>query len=253
MSTLVLEGVRAGYDGAAVIRDLNLRVGPGELVAMMGPNGAGKTTTMRVISGSLSPFSGTVSFAGEDVTSVSTALRARRGMAHVPEDRGIFPGLTVAEHFRLSYRGEQLDADEAYNSFPALQELRGRRAGLLSGGEQQMLALGRAMARHPKLLLIDELSHGLAPVIVQRILPVLSDYAARTQAAVLLVEQHVQLAVEVADRGYVLSHGQLVLEQNGAELKQNRELLVASYLGESNVSASDDDFNKQSTGGQTHG
>jgi branched-chain amino acid transport system ATP-binding protein len=154
------------------------------------------------------------------------------GIAHVPEGRGIFFGLTVAEHFRLTYRGEQLEPEIAYSYFPALRELQNRRAGLLSGGEQQMLAVGRALARRPKVLLLDELSLGLAPVIVERLLPVVRKFALEDGCAVLLVEQHVNLALEVADRGYILSHGEVMAHRSAEELRGDQGLLVASYLGE---------------------
>ena len=231
-SVLTLEGLTAGYDHAAVIRDLNLTVGAGEVVALLGANGAGKTTTLRVISGLVKPMSGRVVFAGADLARTSPSARAIRGIAHVPEGRGLFFGLTVAEHFRLGHRGEHLDEDVAYEYFPKLRELQGRRVGLLSGGEQQMLAVARALARQPRLMLLDELSLGLAPVIVEWLLPVVRDVAKQQDCAVLLVEQHVHLALEVADRGYVLSHGQIVLENDAAHLRANRQLLVASYLGE---------------------
>jgi branched-chain amino acid transport system ATP-binding protein len=230
-NVLQVQALCAGYNNAAVIRDLNLRVDAGEVVAMLGPNGAGKSTTLRVISGLVRPMSGTVSFLGSDLAKVSGSARARLGIAHVPEGRGIFFSLTVAEHFRLSPRQERLDADVAYQYFPALTKLRGRRAGLLSGGELQMLSVGRALARHPKLMLLDELSLGLAPVIVERLLPVVRNYAKDAKCGVLIVEQHIQLALECADRGYVLSHGDLVLEGDAEKLRSNRDQLVASYLG----------------------
>jgi branched-chain amino acid transport system ATP-binding protein len=229
---LEIEGLAAGYDQAAVIRDVDLTVGAGEVVALLGANGAGKTTTLRVISGIVKPIAGRVSLDGQDLASLSPSARARLPIAHVPEGRGIFFGLTVAEHFRLGHRGEQLDAELAYEYFPKLESLQQRRAGLLSGGEQQMLAIGRALARHPRLLLLDELSLGLAPVVVEDLLPIVRDYARESQCAVLLVEQHVHLALEVADRGYVLSHGEIVLHKAAEELRRDRHLLVASYLGE---------------------
>ena len=229
---LRLEGATAGYDGAAVIRDLDATVSPGEVVALLGPNGAGKTTTLRAISGIVKLMAGRVLFCGEDLARRSPSARARLGIAHVPEGRGLFFGLTVAEHFKVGTRGARLDEELAYEYFPTLQELRGRRAGLLSGGEQQMLAVGRSLAHHPKLLLLDELSLGLAPVIVERLLPVVREFAQERGCAVLLVEQHVHLALEVADRGYVLSHGEIVLHNSAERLRADRQLLVASYLGE---------------------
>jgi len=232
---LAIEGLSAGYDQAPVIRGLDLTVGAGEVVGLLGANGAGKTTTLRVISGLVRPLKGRVRFGGLDLSGVSPTQRARRGIVHVPEGRGIFYGLTVAEHFRLGFRGERPDEEAAYAHFPKLGELRTRRVGLLSGGEQQMLAVGRALARRPRLLLLDELSLGLAPVIVESLLPVVREYAQQSGCGVLLVEQHVQLALEVADRGYVLSHGEIVLHERVEALRADRQLLIASYLGEQQV------------------
>jgi branched-chain amino acid transport system ATP-binding protein len=232
-AVLEIEQLTTGYEDAAVVRDLDLSVGDGEVVALMGANGAGKTTTLRAISGIVAPMAGAIAFAGRDLSGLSISGRARRGIAHVPENRGLFFGLTVAEHFRLGHRGERLDTEAAYRYFPALAELRERRCGLLSGGEQQMLAVARALARHPKLLLLDELSLGLAPLIVERLLPVVREYAADTGCGVLLVEQHIQLALGIADRGYVLSHGEVVMQDRAEALRRNRELLMASYFGES--------------------
>ena len=229
---LEIDGLTAGYDEAAVVRDLDLTVGPGEVVALLGANGAGKTTTLRAVSGIVHPMSGCILLSGEDLAGRSPSRRARLGIAHVPEGRGLFFGLTVAEHLKLSHRGEQLDAEVAYRYFPALRDIGARRTGLLSGGEQQMLAVARALARHPRLLLLDELSLGLAPVVVERLLPRVREYAQEAGCAVLLVEQHVHLALEVADRGYVLSHGQVVLHRPVEELRADRQLLIASYLGE---------------------
>jgi branched-chain amino acid transport system ATP-binding protein len=233
---LRLDGLTAGYDGAAVIRDLDLTVAPGEIVALLGANGAGKTTTLRTVSGLVKPIAGRVLFEGRDLARRSPSSRAQLGIAHVPEGRGLFFGLTVADHFRLGYRGERLDQELAYGYFPKLADLCDRRAGLLSGGEQQMLAVARALARNPTLLLLDELSLGLAPVIVEWLLPVVRRFAQERKCAVLLVEQHVHLALEVADRGYVLSHGEIVLQNDADQLRADRQLLVASYLGE-NVQA----------------
>jgi branched-chain amino acid transport system ATP-binding protein len=229
---LSLEALTAGYDHAAAIRDVNLSVGAGEIVALLGANGAGKSTTLRAVSGLVRPMAGRVVFAGDDLARTSPSSRAQLGIAHVPEGRGLFFGLSVAEHFRVGPRRERLDEGLAYEYFPKLGELRGRRVGLLSGGEQQMLAVARSLARRPKLLLLDELSLGLAPVIVERLLPVVRQFAEERNCAVLLVEQHVHLALEVADRGYVLSHGQIVLQNDAEHLRANRQLLIASYLGE---------------------
>jgi branched-chain amino acid transport system ATP-binding protein len=231
-AVLALEGLTAGYDEAAVIRELNVTVRTGEVVALLGANGAGKTTTLRAVSGLLKPMDGRVVYDGEDLVRTSPSARARAGIAHVPEGRGLFYGLTVAEHFRLAPRNERLDEDLAYEYFPKLSELQKRRVGLLSGGEQQMLAVARALARKPKLLLLDELSLGLAPVIVEWLLPVVRQFAQEQKSAVLLVEQHVHLALEVADRGYVLSHGRIVLENDAQHLRADKQLLIASYLGE---------------------
>jgi branched-chain amino acid transport system ATP-binding protein len=234
MSAAVLEidGLTAGYDSAAVIRGLEIAVEPGEVVALLGANGAGKTTTLRAVSGLVHPMEGSIRFSGQDLSRVSASARARLGIAHVPESRGLFFGLTVAEHLRLGYRRERLDADVAYRYFPALAELRDRRCGLLSGGEQQMLAVGRALARRPSLLLLDELSLGLAPVIVERLLPVVRAYAEESGCGVVLVEQHIELALTIADRAYVLSHGEIVLRGQADELRTNHDLLISSYFGE---------------------
>lgn len=229
---LEIDDMAAGYDQADVVRDLSINVNAGEVVALFGPNGAGKTTTLRVISGMIKPSRGTVRYKGADVTKLSPTARARAGIAHVPEGRGIFFGLTVAEHIRLGYRGEVIEPDVVYDYFPALRPLRDRAAGLLSGGEQQMLAVARNLARRPKLLLVDELSLGLAPVLVERLLPVVRQYALDAQCGVLLVEQHVALALDIADRCYVLSHGDIVLHETGAALKADPDLVVASYMGQ---------------------
>jgi branched-chain amino acid transport system ATP-binding protein len=231
-SVLAIEKLTAGYQGAAVLRDLDLEVGEGEVVALLGANGAGKTTTLRAVSGIVHPMKGTIALRGKDLARTSISARARMRIAHVPDHRGLFFGLTVAEHLRLGHRGERLDPETAYTYFPALGELRDRRCGLLSGGEQQMLAVGRALARRPQLLMLDELSLGLAPLVVERLLPVVRRYATESGCGVLLVEPHVHLALEIADRGYVLSHGEVVLQDRAEGLRGNRQLLMASYFGE---------------------
>jgi branched-chain amino acid transport system ATP-binding protein len=231
-ATLAVEGLTAGYDGSPVLRDLTLSVSPGEVVALMGANGAGKTTTLRAISGLVKPVAGTIALEGRDLSGMSPTARVRAGIVQVPQDRGIFYGLTVDEHFRLDGQGDRDRAEAAFAHFPALRDLRHRRAGLLSGGEQQMLAIARALTRRPKLLLLDELSLGLAPIIVERLLPVVRAAADNERTAVLLVEQHVHLALEIADRGYVLSHGELVAHDSAERLRSDSSLLAASYLGD---------------------
>ncbi len=228
---LKMEGVSAGYDGVAVVRALDLHVDAGEVVALLGPNGAGKTTTLLTVSGLLAPLAGRLEVLGSPPSWRRPHRVARRGVAHVPEDRSIFAHLTVRENLRLGRRRGGAELERVFGYFPALEPLVDRRAGLLSGGEQQMLALGRALVSDPRLLLVDELSLGLAPIVVGELLPSLRRVAAETGAGILLVEQHVGAALEVADRAYVLSHGDLVLSGAAAELVGRRELLASGYLG----------------------
>jgi branched-chain amino acid transport system ATP-binding protein len=238
---LDVRGLVAGYDRVAVVHGVDLHVDAGEVVALLGPNGAGKTTTMLAVSGLAARLGGEIEVLGATapgrpgrVPRISAVWRqARRGVAHVPEDRGLFFDLTAREHLRLGRprRGPSVELDRLLGWFPALEPVLDRRAGLLSGGEQQMLALARAVVGVPRLLLVDELSLGLAPIIVEQLLPVLRSIAADTGAGVLVVEQHVGLVLSIADRAYLLSQGRVVADGTAADLAARPELLEAGYLG----------------------
>jgi branched-chain amino acid transport system ATP-binding protein len=229
---LQVDGLSAGYDGVPVVRDLHLTVAPGEVVALLGPNGAGKTTTLMTIAGLLAPVGGAVLVDGEATAGRPAHKLARAGVALVPEGRSLFFNLTVAEHLKLAEGREPLAKRDLMEMLPELEKCLNRKAGVLSGGEQQMLAVGRALVSRPRLLLVDEMSLGLAPVIVERLLPILRRVAADLGAGVLFVEQHVASALRVADRAYVLNHGRLVLEGAASELRDQPDLLKSSYLGE---------------------
>jgi branched-chain amino acid transport system ATP-binding protein len=229
-SVLDLRNVDAGYNGVRVVRGLSLEVQAGEIVALLGPNGAGKTTTLLTVSGLLRPLAGDVLVLGEALGRRSPQQVARAGVAHVPEGRCLFPSLTVRENVLLASRGKPAAAADALDLFPELVPHLGRKAGLLSGGQQQMLALARGLASRPSLLLVDEMSLGLAPIIVEQLLPVLRDVAA-TGCGVLLVEQHVHMALAVADRAYVLANGELQLSGGARQLSEDRDALASRYLG----------------------
>ena len=228
---LSIENLNTGYNGVSVVRGLNLHVNPGEVVALLGPNGAGKTTTLLTTSGLVPIISGEIKVFGKSVQGRRPHMIAREGLAHVPEGRSLFYQLTVAENLRLGAAKGAADVKKALGYFPALEPIMDRRAGLLSGGEQQMLAMARALTVSPKLLMVDEMSLGLAPIIVERLLPILRQIADQSGAGVLLVEQHVHMALQVADRAYVLSHGELAMEGDAATLRSDRSLIEASYLG----------------------
>jgi branched-chain amino acid transport system ATP-binding protein len=227
VSAIELEAVDAGYGRTPVVRSLSLSVAPGEVVALLGPNGAGKTTTLLTIAGLLPALRGTVRALGSAVSSRAPERLARRGLAFVTEDRSLFPGLTVREHLHLAAE----DWSSALTWFPKLSELLGRRAGLLSGGEQQMLALARALVARPRALLVDEMSLGLAPLIVRDLAATVRAVADELSIAVLLVEQHVPVALSIADRAVVLRHGRSVLTASAAALLADATILRDEYLG----------------------
>jgi ABC-type branched-subunit amino acid transport system ATPase component len=221
---IAASGLFAGYGKTVVVRDLDLEVHPGEVTALLGPNGAGKTTTLLTLSGALAPLGGQISFRGQ-VNAKSLHRRAREGLALVTEQRAVFARLSVEENLRIG----KCDREFALGLFPELEEHLKRRVGLLSGGQQQMLALARALSRHPALLLADELSLGLAPLIVGRLLRAVRD-AADAGVGVLVVEQHVTKALDIADRVYVMNRGQVVMQGMADDIKDRIGDVQLSYL-----------------------
>lgn len=233
-SLLQLEGINTYYGSIHILSDSNLHVRAGELVCLLGGNASGKSTTLKTILGLVRPRTGTVSFAGEDVTHMPTSHRIKRGIAIVPENRRLFGPMTVLENLEMgSYLRPKADLkdefERVYTLFPLLYERRSQLAGTLSGGEQQMVAMGRALMSQPRLLLMDEPSMGLAPVLVERSFEIIKQVH-ESGVAMLIVEQNANVSLSIADRGYVLSTGRIVLEGKASELMQNEDLRKA-YLG----------------------
>jgi len=223
---LEVEGLSAGYGELAAVRELDLTVHAGEVVALLGPNGAGKTTTLLTLAGELPPLAGGITYLGR-AHNDPLHRRVRHGLGFVPEERSVFQSLTVSANLRLGPGS----SDVALDLFPELRPLLGRRAGLCSGGEQQILALGRALAARPRLLVVDELSLGLAPLVVERLLEAIRAAADEDGMGVLLVEQHAGKALAVADRAYVLRRGRVVLESSSSDLVQDPGALERIYIG----------------------
>ena len=230
---LEIQNVDTFYGPIHILQGLTLRIEPGELVCLLGGNASGKSTTLKTVLGIVSPRNGAVIFDGEDVTRRSTSYRIGKGMAIVPENRRLFGPMTVLENLQMGAYlhggGKKEDFDRVYELFPLLHERRSQLAGTLSGGEQQMVAMGRALMSKPKLLLMDEPSMGLAPILVERSFEIIKQVH-ESGVAMLIVEQNANVSLSIADRGYVLSTGRLVLEGAAASLREDEDLRKA-YLG----------------------
>ena len=233
MALLELDGIHTAYGEIRILQDVSLQVGEGELVCLLGGNASGKSTTLKTILGLVTPYAGSVRFVGEDVTSRATSYRISRGMAIVPENRRLFAPMSVQENLEmgayLRNGGRKEDFERVYSLFPLLYERRKQLAGTLSGGEQQMVAMGRALMSRPKLLLMDEPSMGLAPILVERNFEIIKQVH-ESGVAVLVVEQNANVSLSIADRGYVLQTGRVVLADEASALLANEDLRKA-YLG----------------------
>jgi len=218
-------GLSAGYGKMAVVRDVDIRVDAGEVVALIGANGAGKTTTLLTLAGELPPIDGEVRFLGEP-TRAPMHARCRNGLGYVTEERSVIMNMSVADNLKLAAVAPAI----AFEYFPALEDIMDRKAGLCSGGEQQMLSLARALGRQPKVLLADELSLGLAPIIVTNLLQAVRAAAQERGVGVLLVEQHVRQALKFADRVYLMERGRIALSGTSAEVVGQLDKIEAAYL-----------------------
>ncbi|EXU78640.1 amino acid ABC transporter ATPase [Comamonas aquatica DA1877] len=233
---LDVRGIDVAYGGIRAVRQLNLHVHPGELVALIGANGAGKSTTLRAICGLVPLAAGSIHYQGQSLAGQPVHSMVRQGLVMVPEGRGIFPQLTIEENLymgaytRTDKDGVAQDLEGVFTRFPRLAERRKQTAGTLSGGEQQMLAMGRAILSQPKLLLLDEPTMGLAPIMVDKIFEVIADISQRG-VTILLIEQNARLALEVSQRGYVLESGELTLQGPAHDLLHDPKVRAA-YLGE---------------------
>jgi branched-chain amino acid transport system ATP-binding protein len=236
MALLEVRDLEVAYGGIAAVRGIDFEVAQGELVALIGANGAGKTTTLKALAGMLAPSGGSVHFDGKSITRTPSHRLIRQGVALVPEGRGVFTRLTVEEnlamgaYIRDDRAGVRTDLERMFELFPRLKERRAQVAGTLSGGEQQMLAIGRALMSRPRLLLLDEPSMGLAPLMVQKIFEVILGVS-KQGVTILLVEQNARLALEVASRGYVMESGEITLADGSAALLTSPQVRQA-YLGE---------------------
>ncbi|KPD32351.1 ABC transporter [Thermus scotoductus] len=227
--SLRLEELRAGYGEIAVLHGVNLEVGEGEVVALLGRNGAGKTTLIKAAMGMVRIFSGKVIYQGRELTRLPAFRRAQAGLGYVPDDRRIFPELTVRENLLVAYRPGPWDLGRVYELLPKLKEIEHRKGGFLSGGEQQMLTIGRTLMTNPKLLLLDEPTEGLAPLVVEEIARLILELK-RDGLPILLAEQNLRFTARVADRGYVLETGEIRLEGRMEELLHKEEVVALLSL-----------------------